>query len=210
MIQGSRIRCRFAGTGTWSIRFGARTLQSSSSGELQAELVPSESGYFAIERHRRRGRPPPRAGDGHARSRSDHPDRDPGKDLLLPDAQRHGRRDHVGDRRLRPPRRSTCATRRSPDPGEQFEFVEGSLPLGHCPRQCQGVDGCRPVRPGVARPRAGRLAGLPRGRARRAVRVAPGTRHRTPSSSRSPGRARLRCQDSSCRRIANATRSASR
>jgi Domain of unknown function (DUF4175) len=128
VIQGSRIVIAVSGSGAWSIRFGARPLQSSSAGELRAELVPEESGYFAVERS---------GADGERRllpvtvTADRAPDvriENPGKDLLMPAARGTialtvSAGDDFGLESL------DLRYTKVSGSGEQFEFLEGSLPL---------------------------------------------------------------------------------
>ena len=90
--------------------------------------------------------------------------------------------------------------------GEQIDFVEGELPLQIARDSEQQLAGPRGDCAAAPRPRAGRLAGLPPGRARRAHRRRRHRRRRTRTSSRSPGRGRCRSRASRCRPSRSATR----
>jgi hypothetical protein len=144
VIQGSRVGIAVTGSGEWSIRFGARALASSSpssAGELRAELVPEESGYFAIERHgaegERRLLPVTVTPDRAPTIRIENP----GRDLLMPAARSTvaiavSAGDDFGLQAL------DLRYTKVSGSGEQFEFVEGSLPLSiarESPRAWKGA-----------------------------------------------------------------------
>jgi hypothetical protein len=125
VIQGARIGLTLNGGGGWSVRFGARTLRTASSG---IEIVPEESGYFAIERQGTGGErrlvpvtvTPDRAPAVHIES--------PGRDLLMPAARGSiavalSASDDFGLEALELRYTKVSGS------GEQFAFVEGSLPL---------------------------------------------------------------------------------
>jgi hypothetical protein len=131
VIQGSRVGIALTGSGAWSIRFGSHLLlspSSSSAGESRAELVPAESGYFAVERS---------GVDGERRlvPVTVTPDRaptirieSPGRDLLMPTVRGSisvavSAGDDFGLQAL------DLRYTKVSGSGEQFEFAEGSLPI---------------------------------------------------------------------------------
>ena len=127
IVAGSRVALALENGSGWAVRFGPRVLLAASATERRTEIVPSDSGYFAVER----------GGASEARliPVTVTPDRAPtvrieapGRDLLLPAAQ--GRvalaviaSDDFGLADL------ALAYTKVSGSGEQFEFTEGVLPL---------------------------------------------------------------------------------
>lgn len=133
-LQGSRIRLAITGRpDPWQVRFGAKPLAvTHGDRETIAELIVSESGYFAIE---------PRDGPAESPDRrllpvAVTPDRAPviridapGRDLVLADVRAPvpfgaTASDDFGLQSFELRYTKVSGT------GEQFEFEEGSLPLG--------------------------------------------------------------------------------
>jgi hypothetical protein len=122
VIQGGRIGLALAGDDGWSVRFGNQALPSPPSG---IEIIPEASGYFAIERH----------GDRRLVPVTVTPDRAPAvrveapaRDLLMPAARGSvgvavSASDDFGLEALELRYTKVSGS------GEQFEFVEGTLPL---------------------------------------------------------------------------------
>ena len=133
-VQGSRVRLVVTGPAArWTIRFGIRPVPiTQRDHSATADTVLSESGYFAIE--------PEQGGAGSADRRllpvAVTPDRvpnvridAPGRDLVLPDTRspvpvRATASDDFGLQAFELRYTKVSGT------GEQFEFEEGSLPLG--------------------------------------------------------------------------------
>ena len=127
IVSGSRITVALEGDTSWSIRFGSRVLLAPSAPERRSDIVPAESGYFAIER----------GGGSEARliPVTVTPDRaptvrieTPGRDLLLPAAQGRVPLSVVAGDDFGLASLSLAYTKVSGS-GEQFEFTEGTLPL---------------------------------------------------------------------------------
>ena len=127
IVAGSRLTVALEGSGAWSIRFGSRVLLTASASERRSEIVPADSGYFAIER------------SGAAEARlipvTVTPDRAPtvrieapGRDLLLPAAPGRVELSVVAGDDFGLASLSLAYTKVSGS-GEQFEFSEGTLPL---------------------------------------------------------------------------------
>jgi hypothetical protein len=129
IVQGSEVRLSLSGAGQWRVRYGTQTVPVQSDGtQARAKLIPTESGYFALESSTssdgRRLLPVTIEPDRAPIIKIDRP----GKDLLLPDARgtiavRAIASDDYGLRALDLRYTKVSGT------GEQFEFVEGSLPL---------------------------------------------------------------------------------
>jgi hypothetical protein len=129
-LEGSRIQLVVAGRGSWRIRLGTIELGLTRDGNRwTADTRVTTSGYLAVE---------PAIGNGSGRkliALSVTPDRAPsvkvdapGRDLLLPDASRRipiraTAADDLGLRSFELRYTKVSGT------GEQFEFVEGALPL---------------------------------------------------------------------------------
>ena len=189
-VEGTVARVTVANARDVRIRLGARPLAVTSVDERSVvETRLTDSGYLAVE-----------TSGSDATTRlivvTVVPDRTPvarierpARDLLLPDARSSVEvtgsvADDIAVRAL-----SLRYTRVSGS-GEQFEFVEGELPLQIASDSDAAAGG--PVgrfRAAAPRPRAGRLARLSPHRARRAPRRCRHGRRRTRSSLRSPGRA---------------------
>jgi hypothetical protein len=125
VVHGGRISLAVAGSGRWSVRFGAQPLPSTPAG---VEIAPQESGYFAIERQDAEGGrrlvPVTVTPDRAPTVRIDRP----GKDLLMTAARdsiavASSAIDDFGLQSLE--LRYTRVT----GSGERFEFVEGVLPI---------------------------------------------------------------------------------
>ena len=126
IIQGSRVSLAVAGAGTWQVRFGSRALTpAQGSGAPRFDLVPAESGYFAVER----------AGGGDRRLLpvTVSPDcapvvrlETPGKDLLLPDAKGSVALSATASDDFGLSALEIVYTKVSGS-GEQFEFEEGKV-----------------------------------------------------------------------------------
>ncbi|MEO7275388.1 MAG: hypothetical protein ABIX28_18235 [Vicinamibacterales bacterium] len=127
VVAGSRITLEMEGGGAWSVRFGTRVLIAASAGERRTEIVPTDSGYFAIER--------PAASEARLIPVTVTPDRAPtvrfeapARDLLLPAAQGQVALAVVAADDFGLADVSLAYTKVSGS-GEQFEFTEGALPL---------------------------------------------------------------------------------
>jgi len=127
IVSGSRVTVALEGGGGWSIRFGSRVLLAPDTSERRSEIIPADSGYFAIER----------AGASEARliPVTVTPDRAPtvrieapGRDLLLPAARGQVALSVLAGDDFGLASLSLAYTKVSGS-GEQFEFSEGSLPL---------------------------------------------------------------------------------
>jgi hypothetical protein len=131
-IDGSRVHLTITGRGgRWQVRYGSRQLASTQvSGVTSANLQLTESGYFAVE--------PAEQAEGTARRLLPvivTPDRapvirveKPGRDLLLPDSRPTvpivaSAHDDLGLNSLELRYTRVSGT------GEQFEFLEGTVPL---------------------------------------------------------------------------------
>jgi hypothetical protein len=133
-VQGSRVRVVVTGpAATWMVRFGSRPVTVTQRDRAAtAEMVLSESGYLAIER----AEGPAGSADRRLVPVAVTPDRAPvvridapGRDLMLPDVGprvplRTSASDDLGLQSLELRYTKVSGT------GEQFEFKEGSLPLG--------------------------------------------------------------------------------
>ena len=124
VIQGGRIALALSGGAAWTVRFGERRLASTPG----IEIAPEGSGYFAIERQGsesdRRLVPvivtPDRAPTVRIES--------PGRDLLMPSARGSIAVASVASDDFGLQSLELRYTKVSGS-GEQFQFVEGSLPL---------------------------------------------------------------------------------
>ena len=130
-IEGSRVRLVVTGPADrWMVRFATTPVTVTRQGETTtADVVLSESGYFAIE-------PAEKPADRRLLPVSVTPDRvpnvridAPGRDLMLPDTRspvplRATASDDFGLQAFELRYTKVSGT------GEQFEFEEGSLPLG--------------------------------------------------------------------------------
>ena len=204
VIQGGRIALTLSGGAAWTVRFGARRLASIPG----IEITPEESGYFAIERQGSEG-------DRRLVPVTVTPDRaptvrieSPGRDLLMPSARGSIAVASVASDDFGVQSLELRYTKVSGS-GEQFQFVEGSLPLSIARENARSWKAsgtfdsrswaCSPgIRSCIAPSRA------------TAVRVQAASPHPTRSSSRSQVRVRSRFPGSNCRRTASGTRSVSR
>jgi hypothetical protein len=131
--EGSGVRLVVTGPAdTWTVRFGTRPVTVTRRGQsTTAEVIVSESGYFAIEPVEK-----PSGSERRLLPVAVTPDRvpnvridAPGRDLMLPDARstvplRATASDDFGLQAFELRYTKVSGT------GEQFEFEEGSLPLG--------------------------------------------------------------------------------
>ncbi len=184
-VEGTDVRLVIEGGQPRRVRFGTRTLAlRQEQGAAVAEHTLRESGYLAIE------------GDGGPRliPVAVTPDRapvikveKPGRDLLVPDASPAVAVETTRDRRLRPRPQLALRYTKVSGSGEQFEFVEGELPLRVAREDAQAWRGHGASGAVAARAGTGRLARLSRRRARRASRRRGRSRPPTPSSSKIAG-----------------------
>ena len=78
IVAGSRVALALENGSGWAVRFGPRVLLAASAAERRTEIVPSDSGYFAVERGGA-SEATTHSGDRHAGPRTDRSHRGAGE-----------------------------------------------------------------------------------------------------------------------------------